>query len=131
MIPWHHVSLDPRDVKSSGQLRSPDSTSAQFSSPFDQRSSLSAGAAFSGVFALPPASGPGGGQILAPAATVGAANNMLSCPACPSPGLVPPHEWTQHVLQRHQHLCFKCAACEVSGHLDYLSLCFSFITIKP
>ena len=41
---------------------------------------------------------------------------LVQCPDCPSPGLVPLSEMTQHIGLLHRGEGFRCAVCKVRKH---------------
>ena len=41
--------------------------------------------------------------------------DLVQCPGCPSPGLVPSKEMTDHIALLHQADGFRCAVCKVGG----------------
>ena len=40
--------------------------------------------------------------------------DLVPCPECPRPGLVPSKEMTEHIALLHQGEAFRCAVCKVS-----------------
>ena len=40
-------------------------------------------------------------------------SDLVSCPECPKPGLVPRKEMTNHIALLHKGETFGCAACKV------------------
>ena len=42
-------------------------------------------------------------------------SDLVSCPDCPGPGLVPRKEMTKHIALLHKGEAFSCAVCKVGG----------------
>ena len=45
--------------------------------------------------------------------------NLVQCPDCPSPGLVPLTEMTHHIRLHHRGDGFRCAVCKVSIFVSF------------